>query len=218
MTGKMFSVNNRILAGCNQQLDSNGFRGNIECKWNANAFDGKGAPVFTNKDGNTIESYSYWYALRKNALETMWTCANCGVMSKVCIKNANLEFEGVVNRRYEGVIGKEINIRVIVPEDLAGAALSIDPVTPLPQGLSFEDNAIKGKLNGAYNGFIHIIAEKDGVKRGSSIEIFVPASATKVPGKAGCFGGLETTLSIVGLFAVAAIGLFFVLKKKRVNA
>ena len=148
----------------------------------------------------------------------MWTCANCGVMSKVCIKNANLEFEGVVNRRYEGVIGKEINIRVIVPEDLAGAALSIDPVTPLPQGLSFEDNAIKGKLNGAYNGFIHIIAEKDGVKRGSSIEIFVPASATKVPGKAGCFGGLETTLSIVGLFAVAAIGLFFVLKKKRVNA
>ena len=211
-------VNNRILAGCNQQLDSNGFRGNIECKWDKNAFDGKGAPVFTNKDGNTVESYSYWYALRKNALETMWTCANCGVMSKVCIKEANLEFKGVERNRYEGNIGKEINIEVAIPEELAGATLSIDPVTPLPEGLTFENNTIKGKLNSAYNGFIRVLAEKDGVKKGSSIEIFVPASATNVPGKAGCFGGLEATLSIVGLFTVAAVGLLFVLKKKRANA
>ena len=82
------NINDRILAGCNQQLDSNGFREHIECKWDANAFDGKGAPVYTDKDGNTVESYTWWYMLRQNVKETMWTCANCGVMVDSYIKEA----------------------------------------------------------------------------------------------------------------------------------
>ena len=70
------NVNNRILAGCNQQLDSNGFKSNIECKWTSSAYDGKGCPTFT-VDGQKVESYTFWYALRNNAKETMWTCARC---------------------------------------------------------------------------------------------------------------------------------------------
>ena len=212
------NVNNRILAGCNQQLDSNGFRQNIECKWDANAFDGKGAPVYTNANGETVESYSYWYALRKNALETMWTCANCGVMVKNFIKEANLNFVGVERNYAEVEVGKDIEIKVELPEELAGATLSIDEVTPLPEGLVFEDNTIKGKLTEGCNVFIHVLAEKDGTKTGSSLQLFAPKVADQAPGKPGCGGSIEATFASIGLLAIAGIVALVVSKKRKVNA
>ena len=212
------NVNNRILAGCNQQLDSNGFKDDITCKWDASAFDGKGAPVFTAKDGTKVESYTWWYMLRENCKESMWVCANCGVMSKTLIKEANLKFNGVERGYLEAAVGQQINIKVEAPEELADATLSIDPVTPLPKGLVFEDNTIKGKLEEACNVFIHVLADNGGTKSGSSIQIFAPAVASVAPAKGGCFGGLEVTLSAVGLLALASIVALVVDKKKRVNA
>ena len=213
------NLNNRIIAGCNQQLDQNGFEDAVACKWSTSAFDGKGAPVFTSKDGQTVESYTYWYALRKNALETMWTCANCGVMSKVCIKEAKLNFVGVERNYLETAVGKEINIKVEIPEELDGAELSIDPVTPLPEGLAFENNTIKGKLAEACNVFIHVIAEKDGAKYGSTVQIFAPKVATTNDmAKAGCFGSIEATLSVTGLLALAMAVVLVIDKKRRVKA
>ena len=212
-------INNRILAGCNQQLDSNGFKDDIQCKWDAAAFDGKGAPVFTNKAGEKVEAYTWWYMLRQNCKESMWVCANCGVMSKTLIKEANLNFVGVERNYLEAAVGKEINIKVEAPEELAGAELSIDPVTPLPKGLVFENNTIKGKLEEACNVFIHVLADNGGQKAGSSIQIFAPAIATenKMSG-GGCFGGLETALSAVGLLALASVVALVISKKRRVNA
>ena len=214
------NLNNRIIAGCNQQLDQNGFEDAVACKWDANAFDGKGAPVFTSKSGEKIESYTYWYALRKNALESMWTCANCGVMSKTLIGEAKLNFVGVERNYLETAVGKEINIKVEIPEELDGAVLSIDPVTPLPAGLTFENNTIKGKLEEACNVFIHVLAENDGVKTGSTIQIFAPKVATTndMGGKSGCFGGIEATLSVTGLLAVGMILVLIADKKRRVKA
>ena len=213
------NLNNRIIAGCNQQLDQNGFEDAVACKWSTSAFDGKGAPVFTSKDGQTVESYTYWYALRKNALETMWTCANCGVMSKVCIKEAKLNFVGVERNYLETAVGKEINIKVEIPEELDGAELSIDPVTPLPEGLVFENNTIKGKLTEACNVFVHVIAEKDGAKSGSTVQIFAPKVATTNDmAKAGCFGSIEATLSVTGLLALAMAVVLVIDKKRRVKA
>ena len=212
-------INNRILAGCNQQLDSNGFKDDIECKWDATAFEGKGAPTFTSKDGQKIEAYTWWYMLRNNVKESMWTCANCGVMSKKLIKDANLNFVGVDRNYIEVAVGQEINIKVEAPEELAGAALSIDPVTPLPKGLVFEDNTIKGTLEESCNVFIHVLADNNGTKLGSSLQMFAPEIATANDmSKAGCFGGLETTLSAVGLLALASVITLVISKKRRVNA
>ena len=211
-------INNRILAGCNQQLDSNGFRSDITCKWDNNAFDGKGAPVYTNKDGQTVECYTWWYMLRNNVKESMWTCANCGVMSKTLIKNANLTFVGVERNYLEVAVGEEVNVKVELPEELAGATLSIDPVTPLPQGLVFEDNTIKGKLSEGCNVFIHVLAEKDGTKSGSSLQIFAPKVATtNNMSNSGCFGGIEATFSAIGLLAIASLVTLLVAKKRRVR-
>ena len=210
------NVNNRILAGDNQQLDSNGFKGDIECTWDTNAFDGKGAPVFKDKDGNTVESYTWWYMLRNNVKETMWTCANCGVMSKTLIGEANLTFNGVERGYLEVAVGQQIDIKVELPDELADAELSIDPFTKLPEGLVFEDNTIKGKLSEACNVFIHVLAEKDGKKYGSSIQLFAPevATANKI-GKAGCGGAIEATMGVVGLLTVTGIILLVVDKKRR---
>ena len=211
-------INNRILAGCNQQLDSNGFRSDITCKWDATAFEGKGAPVYTNKDGQTVECYTWWYMLRKNVKESMWTCANCGVMSKTFIKNANLTFNGVEREYLEVKVGEEINIKVDLPDELAGATLSIDPVTPLPEGLVFEDNTIKGKLTDGCNVFIHVLAELNGTKTGSSIQLFAPKVAAQAPTKGGCGGAIEATLVGVGLLALATAIILIIDKKRRVNA
>ena len=213
------NVNNRILSGCNQQLDSNGFKDDIQCKWDATAFDGKGAPVYTNVAGQKVESYTFWYMLRMNALETMWTCANCGVMSKVMVKDAHLEFEGVEHKYLEAAVGQEINIKVNAPEDLQGATLSIDPVTPLPKGLVFEDNTIKGKIEEACNVFIHVLADNGTEKFGSSIQIFAPAiESVTVTAKRGCGGAIEATLSAIGLLAIGTVIVLLIEKKKRANA
>ena len=213
------NVNNRILSGCNQQLDSSGFKDDIQCKWDKTAFDGKGAPVYTNSNSQKVESYTFWYMLRQNAKESMWTCANCGVMSKVMIKEAYLGFEGIEHGYLEAAVGQAINIKVNVPEELDGAALSIDPVTPLPKGLVFEDNTIKGTLEESCNVFIHIIAEKDGVKSGSSMQLFAPAIANvKVASKGGCGGAIEATFGAIGLLAIAGLILLVIDKKRRINA
>ena len=206
------NVNNRILSGCNQQLDSSGFRGNIECKWDAE----EGAPYFMNGE-ERVYSYSFWYMLRKNAKETMWTCANCGVMSKVCTKEANLIFEGVERGYLEVAVGEEINIQVTLPSELEGATLSIDPFTKLPEGLVFENDTISGVLSDGCNVFIHVLAEKDGVTKGSSFQLFAPKkmAASK---KSGCGGEIGTTLGLISLLSLAGVSLLLISKKRKVNA
>ena len=230
------NINDRILAGCNQQLDSNGFRDDIECKWDSSAFDGKGAPVFTKKDGTKVESYTWWYMLRKNVKETMWTCANCGVMSKVCVKEAHLTFKDVVNNRYVGAVGANINIKVELPNELKAGGqynektinsveMVIDPVTPLPAGLSFDGNTISGTPERSSNWFIRVLVklsldgDDEPTTLGSSLELFVPdIQSTQLPAKKGCFGSLEATMVSVMAFAIAGVALLLVTKKRRENA
>ena len=203
------NINNRILAGDNQQLDSNGFKDDIECKWDST----EGAPYFMN-GSEKVYSYTWWYMLRQNVKETMWTCANCGVMNKVCTKEANLKFNGVERGYLEVAVGQQINIKVELPEELEGAELSLDSFTKLPKGLVFEDNTIKGKLEEACNVFIHIIAEKDGEKAGSSMQLFAPALANE-KAKGGCGGAIEATMGVIGLLAISGIVLLVIDKKRK---
>ena len=147
----------------------------------------------------------------------MWVCANCGVMSKTLIKEANLNFVGVERNYLETAVGQEINIKVELPEELEGAELSIDPVTPLPKGLVFEGNTIKGKLVEGCNVFIHVLAEKDGIKSGSSFQLFAPKVASVSAPNGGCFGSVGATFGAIGLLAVASLVTLLVAKKKRVR-
>ena len=206
------NVNNRILSGCNQQLDSSGFKENIECKWDNEV----GAPYFTN-NGERIYSYSWWYMLRTNVKESMWTCANCGVMSKVCIKEANLIFEGVERGYIEVAVGEEINIPVTLPSELEGATLSIDPFTKLPEGLVFENDTISGILSDGCNVFIHVLAEKDGVTTGSSIQIFAPKNMTSKK-SSGCGGEIATSIGLMSLLSLVGISFLLISKKRKENA
>jgi len=66
----------RVLAGCNCQLDSNGFSGQVaqQAKWDANANDGKGAPVCVN--GNKQIAWSLWNACRDAVKQHMYMCVN----------------------------------------------------------------------------------------------------------------------------------------------
>ena len=175
--------------------------------------------------------------LRKNVKEPMWTCANSGVMSKVCVKEAHLTFKDVVNNRYEGAVGQKINIKVELPNELkaggeydgkaiTGVEMVIDPVTPLPAGLSFDGNTISGTPEGASNWFIRVLVklsldgDDEPTTLGSSLELFVPEIQTvQLPAaKKGCFGSLEATMVSVMAFAIAGVALLLVSEKRRENA
>ena len=69
-------VTPRVLAGCNAQLDSGGFSGQIQqqAKWDASANGGKGAPVCVN--GQKQIAWSLWNACREAVKQHMYMCVN----------------------------------------------------------------------------------------------------------------------------------------------
>ena len=75
-------VTPRILAGCNCQLDSGGFSGQIaeQAKWDANANNGIGAPVCVS--GNKVIAWSLWNACREGVKQHMYMCVNSTLMQR----------------------------------------------------------------------------------------------------------------------------------------
>ena len=218
------NINNRVLSGCDQQLDNGGgFKGQIECKWDSN----KGCPVFTVNNEN-FESYSWWYALRTNAQRVIWMCAHSGVNSKT-LRQPIEEYEltNVERGIYVGEVGKEVDIEVKV--DLSSIAgdveLQIDPFTPLPEGLEFDGQKISGVSEKPVNKFIHIfIVTPNGQAAGLSFELRIMtvvdnAELEDMPKKAskGCFGAYEITLLSVAMIGILGAGLLLINKKRRVT-
>ena len=72
----------RVLAGCNCQLDSNGFSGQVaqQARWDANANGGKGAPVCVG--GNNQIAWSLWNACREAVKQHMYMCVNSTLMQR----------------------------------------------------------------------------------------------------------------------------------------
>ena len=133
-------------------------------------------------------------------------------MNKVCIKEAGWTVEGVERGYLEVTVGEDIFIPVELPDELAGATLSIDEFTKLPEGLVFENDTIQGKLKEGCNVFIHVLAEKDGVVKGSSFQLFAAAVAKK---KSGCKGEVMAPFSLVPLLAFAGVALLLADKKRK---
>ena len=75
-------VTPRILAGCNCQLDSGGFSGQIaeQAKWDASANNGNGAPVCVG--GNKVIAWSLWNACREGVKQHMYMCVNSTLMQR----------------------------------------------------------------------------------------------------------------------------------------
>ena len=235
------NINNRILAGCNQQLDGSDYKGDMNATWDSEL----GCPTFK-YEGDTYEAYSWWYAVRKMAQQCIWMNARSSkYVSTFTTPLADISFSGTNEmRQYVVRSGENIDVEVTLPDDIkvggtynnkaiTGVELSIDPFTPLPSGLSFADNHITGKLDTTYNKFIHVVveltlADDTTVKVGGSFELIVlahspelveptqpeqPAAEPAAPAKKGCRGSIVATSSLLALFSVA--GLSFILAKKR---
>ena len=198
------NINNRCIAGCNQQLDGQTYDGDILAKWDP----AKGCPVY-----NGVNSYTWWYAVRESAKATMYSAAKCGVADKNRLENAGLTFENVAHNRYETSVGKDINIAINLPEGVTGD-LSIDPFTPLPEGLSLNGNVISGSSEKPINKFIHVVLTNGSVKKATSFELLVTAigddaETEAYEDKKGC-GGEIAAGSLIALLGLAGLGLAFV--------
>src|SRR5690606_37623840 len=80
----------------------------------------------------------------------------------------DVKFEGVEHGYYAGKVDKDINITVVLPNSLSvgqsyndkqivDVELSIDPVTPLPEGLTFANGVISGTPVDRSNGYVHVL-------------------------------------------------------------
>ena len=221
------NINNRVLSGCDQQLDNGGgFKDLIDCKWSSTL----GCPVL--KSDETIPSYSWWYALRTNAQRVIWMCARSGVNSKTLINPLeDVELTNVERGVYVGEVGKDVEIEVKV--DLSNidgdVELQIDPFTPLPEGLDFDGQKITGVSEEVVNKFIHIVVvTPNGAMAGVSFELRIMtvidnAELEDMPekekdnSKKGCFGDITSIGMLASILALMGVGIFLTSKKRRVT-
>ena len=210
------NINNRVLAGCNQQLDSASFSSDMNASWDAEL----GCPTFKH-EGDTYESYSWWYAVRTMAQQCIWMNARSSkYVSSFTTPLEGIQISGVnAMNQFETRAGEDIDIVIALPDTVAVGAtydgksitsvnVRIDDFTALPAGLVYADGHISGKLDTPCNKFIHIMVDLylDGaatpVTTGNSFELIVLANSPEVdvvvpdapvdpdaPSKKGCAGG-----------------------------
>ncbi|MCQ2087496.1 MAG: glycoside hydrolase family 3 C-terminal domain-containing protein [Bacilli bacterium] len=217
--GMYENINNRILAGCNNQLDGDDYSNDMNCKWTQSANGGLGAPVYKSSDGSSVESYSWWYAVRTMCKECLWMNAQSGIYSKSCdVLDTRITFSGTVNGRYVANVGDDIDIEVTLPDfDSDYTKVEIDPYTPLPQGLEFDGSSIYGSLDEAFNGFIHVNVVFEDKVVGNSFELVVPSASAvdefgeevvlEEPTKKGCGGSIAAASGLIATIAVAGAAL-----------
>ena len=198
-------VTNRVLSGCNAQLDSGGFSGASQAKWDSSL----GGPVYTAKDGSKKISYSYWYAVRKCAKEHMYMASRCTATSrgitKVALEGGEAYEYVEANKNYEftPVIENAVNYRLNQRVDL-------------PEGLKFENGKLSGKaaLEGVYH--IDFIGEDADGKAVGAYKLILTVTTGAAPG--GCGGDIAAVGAIITLVAVAGVGLLLVSKRRRQRA
>ena len=211
--GMYENINNRVLAGCNNQLDGEDYSDDMNCEWDPEANDGNGAPVYLSKAlGENIESYSWWYAVRIMCKECLWMCAQCGAMSKnMDVLDNGIVFEEAVNGVYTVDAGKEVNITVSSSaSENSLVSLEIDSSTPLPEGLSFDGSVITGSSNKAFNGFIRVIGkDASGKIFGNYFELAILGNVVEQepPEKKGCCASIISASALVSALAIAGAGL-----------
>ena len=206
------NVNWRVLAGMNVNLDQRGFGNYIEADWDSEY----GCPTFKYQ-GDTYESYSWWYAVRKSVREQMWMCANCGQMESLTAPTDDILAEA----KYEFRVGEEANATISLKDGVEGE-LSIDTATPLPDGLTFDNGAFGGTPTKDCVKRVNVLLTNGNTVRGKIIEITVLPANGEAGDKSpkGCAGGCSGTMNVIAitsLLGVALAGLLTVrgLRKKK---
>ena len=211
------TVDNRAVAGCNCQLDSGGFKNYTECKWDANAFGGKGAPVSKYKDenGNETEfvSYTWWNAVRQRVKEHLYMAVNCnGVLKKADY------YVGVTGDEYVEVEARtDYEYTLDIPN---AVEYKLNNRVVLPEGMKLEDGVLSGqfKWEGVYHlDFIGLDA--DGKAVGAFKLIVTAITGEELVFKTGgCGGDIANIGAIMGIVALAGIGVALVSFRKRKEA
>ena len=229
------NFNARILAGMSDSIcqDTTYFKNTFNCTWDASTRDGKGAPVFTYNE-QTYVSYTWWCAIRESAKQRIWTSVNFAYFknNKVNYSN-NIQIE---KDRYELKVDESFYAKVTLGENSNGT-LSIDPSTPLPNGLSFANNAISGTptKEGIY--YVDILLTVGEEKYGKAIVFIIsPKNAGEnettypdepvnpdgnegndelEPKKSGCNGSITAATSLMMLLLVDGAITLFIRKKEQ---
>ena len=223
--GMYENINNRLLAGCNNQLDGDDYSNDMNCKWKQSANDGKGAPVYKNVNNEDVESYSWWYAVRKCCKECLYMCANCGAMStKFDVIDSGMKFGDSTDNRIVANVGDELDIEVTFGEHDYMTDVKIDPATPLPEGLSFDGQRIKGTVEKPCNVFIRVIFTDDmDAINGNTLNLTVLAVAqtnagdigkTKADDEKKCSMSVVAASALVSMIALAGVGLLLLRRKE----
>ena len=198
-------VTNRVLSGCNAQLDSGGFKGASQASWDATM----NAPVYT-KDGQKVISYSYWYAVRQCSKEHLYMSSRCTGTSrgitKVALEGGELYME--VEARTDAVD--------FAPTIEGAESYKLNQRVELPKGLEFKDGKLTGTIEneGVYHiDFIGLGADGKAV---GAYKLIITATTNgfDVP-KSGCGGDIAAVGAIVALIAIAGVGLLLVAKRRR---
>ena len=198
-------VTNRVLAGCNAQLDSSGFNGASQAKWD-NSLNG---PVYTATDGSKKISYSYWYAVRSCVKEHMYMSSRCtgtnrGI-TKVALEGGESYAYVEANKAYE-----------FAPSIEGAEQYRLNQRVDLPKGLEFKDGKLTGKpeLEGVYH--IDFIGEDADGKAVGGYKLILTVTTGAAPG--GCGGDIAAVGAIITLVAIAGVGLLLVSKRRRQRA
>ena len=229
------NINNRILSGCNSQLDSGGFSGDSEAKWDSTLK----APAYT-KNGNKVISYSYWGAVRDMIKGIMYMSIRCTAGNP-----SNSNFTLVNNsQEFEFKAGEDIDIDAELAEGTEAETFRLNQRCDLPKGLTFDNGNISGKIQevGLYR--IDVIAESGNNRYAIKIVINIVPDETEFneglmdtsypyennggegeqpepdkPSKKGCFGDVASTYALVGLVALAGVGMALLAfdRKRRVR-
>ena len=221
----------RKIAGCNQQLDGSSFSGDMNATWDTEL----GCPTFK-YEGDIIPSYSWWYAVRTMAQQCIWMNARSSKYIGNFIAPVNeIEISGT-NEIGQYVVrkGENVDIQITLPSDLKvggkyndkninSLEVSIDEFTALPEGLTFADNRITGKLDNVCNKAIHVLVsmnlegDTSATVVGKSFELIALANSPEVKVKTkkkGCFGDMAAISSVLATLMAAGASILLLKKKK----
>ena len=151
-------------------------------------------------------------------------CANCGAMSsKFDVIDSGMKFSNTNNNRLVGYVGEYIETEVTFGEHDAIMDVQIDPTTPLPEGLKFENNTISGTVNSPVNCFIRVIFTDDLEEiNGNTLDLTILAVAQEEAGfvpekkeeKKKCRMSIAAASALISILSLAGAALLFTKKKK----
>ena len=223
------NINNRILSGCNAQLDSNGFSGKSEAKWNGSAWGGKGAPEYTNKAGQKVISWSYWYAVRQMTKGHLFMSINCTGQgrdyyvsegAKEVVKTINEDISIDVSQYASGATGFKVNERRgrnALPAGLEMSEAGVITGSVANAGLYRIDiTCMNGTNRKAVQLNLYIVP--DDADYNEQLMDVIPVEKDEEEGgnqdnggetkkKKGCFGDIASVGIITALISVAGVAL-----------